>query len=262
MRCSGMDMPTSRNRSTVIARASRRLIVRPYRWLPCSMIASTICSPTVCTGLNAAIGSCGMSAMSAPRNARIIGPRGGSSRQVDRLICALTIEYLAAGDPPGRLDQLQDRLHRHALAATALTDDPNHLAGKYVEAHAIHGANHAFVELERNAQITDPKQRRDRIAVAAVGHRRRPMNRGLHRHSFIAGRRHRAVQSDSTLTAPPRSQLSASAARPPTATHAPAAPPPLHPAPPDSLSGYPPPAPARPPDASEPPRRSRAPSRR
>src|SRR5918994_266797 len=79
MRCSGIEMPTSRNRPTVMSRASLRRSLRSgcQRWL-CSRIASTIWSPTVCTGLKAAIGSCGISAISPPRISRISAPRGGN----------------------------------------------------------------------------------------------------------------------------------------------------------------------------------------
>src|SRR5215468_1905958 len=73
-----MEMPTSRNRPTVMSRASRRpSLAFCQRWL-CSRIASMIWSPTVCTGLKAAIGSCGISAISPPRMSRITAPRGGS----------------------------------------------------------------------------------------------------------------------------------------------------------------------------------------
>src|SRR5215207_7303838 len=79
MRCSGIEMPTSRNRPTVMSRASLRLSLRSgcQRWL-CSRMASTIWSPTVCTGLKAAIGSCGIKAISPPRISRISAPRGGN----------------------------------------------------------------------------------------------------------------------------------------------------------------------------------------
>jgi len=40
----------------------------------CSLMASTICSPIECSGLNDAIGSCGMSAMSPPRIWRMRRP--------------------------------------------------------------------------------------------------------------------------------------------------------------------------------------------
>src|ERR1700733_1006817 len=54
------------------------------------MMASMICAPTVCTGLNAAIGSCGISAISAPRRARIWRPRGGRRT---RSICSVPWRY-------------------------------------------------------------------------------------------------------------------------------------------------------------------------
>src|SRR5438477_2483292 len=75
-----MEMPTSRNSPTVMSRASARVSLRLpacQRW-PCSRMASMIWSPTVCTGMNAAIGSGGISAISAPRMSRMSAPRGGS----------------------------------------------------------------------------------------------------------------------------------------------------------------------------------------
>src|ERR1700721_2974863 len=96
IRCSAMEIPTSRNNSTVIARAWSRPTGR-LSWRSCSMIASMICEPTVCTGLNAA--------------------------------------------------------HRYALAAAALADDADDLAGKHVEAHAIDRAHSALVHAERHAQV-------------------------------------------------------------------------------------------------------------
>ena len=112
----------------------------------------------MCTGLNAAIGSCGISAISAPRSSRISRPRGG--RRVRSIgVVALAIQDLAAGDAAGRFDQLQDRLHRDALAAAAFADDADDLAGEHVEAHAIDRAHRALVQLERDAQIAHPQQR-------------------------------------------------------------------------------------------------------
>src|SRR5882672_4747606 len=73
-----MEMPTSRNRPIVMSRASPRpSLLACQRWL-CSRMASMIWSPTVWTGLKAAIGSCGISAISPPRMSRMVAPRGGS----------------------------------------------------------------------------------------------------------------------------------------------------------------------------------------
>ena len=80
------------------------------------------------------------------------------AREVDRR-CTLAIHDLAAGDASRRIDQLQDRPHRDALAAAALADDADHLAGEHVEAHAIDRAHRAFVQTERHAQIAHAQQR-------------------------------------------------------------------------------------------------------
>src|SRR5438874_5790096 len=71
-RRSGEDTPTRRRISIVFSRACRRLIA----WW--SRIASTIWLPTLWTGLNEDIGSWKISAISAPRIARISWPFGSS----------------------------------------------------------------------------------------------------------------------------------------------------------------------------------------
>src|SRR5947209_19402807 len=123
-------MPTLRKRSTVIERASARDRRGPLgrhcrSW---SRSASMICSPTEWTGLNAAIGSCGIRAISAPRIARSSAPFG-EPRQIDGRRRVLLEQDLAADDAAGRLDDLKDSLHRHALAAPALADDADDLTG-------------------------------------------------------------------------------------------------------------------------------------
>ena len=164
--------PASRCRRRGTARPSSRAPAARETALSCSMIASTICSPTVCTGLNAAIGSCGISAISAPRRSRISRLRGERrARSIAR--GAAAIQDLAAGDAAGRIDQLQDGPHRHALAAAAFADDADDLAGEHVEAHAVDRAHRAFVQAERHAQVAHAQQRfsgcRDRRHRA--GHR-------------------------------------------------------------------------------------------
>ena len=60
-------------------------------------------------------------------------------------------------DPARRVDELEDRAHRHALAAAALADDPHDLAGEHVERHAVHRAHHALVQEERDAEVSDSR---------------------------------------------------------------------------------------------------------
>jgi hypothetical protein len=71
----------------------------------------------------------------------------------------LPIENLAAADASGRLNQLQDRLHRDAFAAARFADNPHHLARANLETHPIHGPHRTFVELEDDAEIADGEQR-------------------------------------------------------------------------------------------------------
>ena len=167
MRCSGIEMPTSRNRPTVMSRASLRLSLRSgcQRWL-CSRIASTIWSPTVCTGLKAAIGSCGISAISPPRMSRISAPRGGELREVDDAAVGGGTGSRRSVDAARPLDELQDRPHRDALAAAAFADDAEHLAGHDVEADAVDGAHQALVQGEGDAQVAHREQRLD-VGVTA-----------------------------------------------------------------------------------------------
>ena len=75
--------------------------------------------------------------------------------QVDGRRRVLLEEDLAADDAAGRLDDLQDGLHRDALAAPALADDPDDLAGMHVEADAVDRADEPFVEEEVDAKVFD-----------------------------------------------------------------------------------------------------------
>ena len=109
----------------------------------------------MCTGLKAAIGSCGIERdLGAADRAH-----GGTARrqlgQIDRVRRVGPEEHRAAHDATGRLDDLQQRLHRDALAAAALAHDPHHLAGVDVERHAVHRAYQALVEEEVHAQVAD-----------------------------------------------------------------------------------------------------------
>ena len=87
-------------------------------------------------------------------------PRGGSLREIDRLRAVAPAEAdLARGDAAGPFDQLQDRLHGHALAAAAFADDAEHLAGHDVEAGAVDGAHQPLVHREGDAEVADREQR-------------------------------------------------------------------------------------------------------
>ena len=130
-----------------------------------------IWSPTVCTGLKAAIGSCGISAISPPRMSRISRAARRQLGEVDHLAAlpsAAAEADLARGDAARPLDELQDRLHGHALAAAALADDAQHLAGHDVEAGAVDGAHQALVEREGDAQVADREQRGSASAFTAA----------------------------------------------------------------------------------------------
>ena len=68
-----------------------------------------IWSPTVCTGLNAVIGSWGISAISRAADRAHRGAARRQAREVDRCAARLDEQDLAAGDASRPLDQLQDR---------------------------------------------------------------------------------------------------------------------------------------------------------
>jgi hypothetical protein len=82
-----------------------------------------------------------------------VAHEGAARRQlgeVDDLRVAAEAD-LARGDAARPLDELQDRPHGHALAAAALADHAQHLAGHDVEAGAVDGAHQALVEGERDS---------------------------------------------------------------------------------------------------------------
>ena len=88
---------------------------------------------------------------------------------------------LARGDASRQLDELQDRLHGHALAAAAFAHDAQHLPGHDVEAGAVDGAHQPLVEREGDFQVAHREQRGWGVGV----------------HRFLngyKGRRHRAAR--------------------------------------------------------------------
>jgi hypothetical protein len=51
-------------------------------------------------------------------------------------------------------------LHRHALAASALADNPDHLTRSHVEGHTVHRVHETLVEEEVHAQVAHRQDRR------------------------------------------------------------------------------------------------------
>jgi hypothetical protein len=66
---------------------------------------------------------------------------------------------LALDDSSRRFDDAQDRLRRHALAATALADDAERLAGPHVERRAVDRARRALVLEEAGLEVAHRQQR-------------------------------------------------------------------------------------------------------
>jgi orotidine-5'-phosphate decarboxylase len=88
------------------------------------------------------------------------GTAGSEAREVYGLGRVGAEEHLARDDAAWRLDDLEDRLHRHALAASALADNPDHLTRRDVEGHTVHRAHETLVEEEVHAQVAHRQDRR------------------------------------------------------------------------------------------------------
>jgi hypothetical protein len=65
---------------------------------------------------------------------------------------------LAVGDPPGILDEVDQRERRHALAGTGLADDSEHLALADVEGDVLDGVDLALLREETRRQVPDPEE--------------------------------------------------------------------------------------------------------
>src|SRR5262249_28919566 len=97
------------------------------------------------------------------RNQRDLGAPDGAKlrafrrhpRQIDGDPGVLLKPDPAADDSARWLDDLQDRLHRDALAAPAFADDADDLARLHVEAHSVDRAHQAFVEKEVDPEVLD-----------------------------------------------------------------------------------------------------------
>ncbi len=135
----------------------------------CSRIASMIWSPIVCTGLNDVIGSWNTSPISPPRIARISRPFGVELDEVDRCVpsVARAGRISPLDDAARRLDDAQDRPRGDALAAAALADDAERLAGLHVE----DAPSTAFVVpsswKKLGLQVADREQRLGSVGIHA-----------------------------------------------------------------------------------------------
>jgi len=95
---------------------------------------------------------------------------GLQPRQVDRLLLARAArgampveQHLAGGDAAGRVDDLQDRACRDALAAAALADHAERLAGPELEADVVDRAKGAVAGRELGDEPLDLQHRRPRL---------------------------------------------------------------------------------------------------
>ena len=153
-RCSGDDTPTRRSISIVFSRASRRLTC----WW--SMIASTIWLPTVCTGLNEDMGSWKMSAISAPRIARISGPFGASFARSTTGSAAPAAAWRRNRISPPTIRPGRSTIPRIDRAVTLLPQPlsptmPSVAPGVQVEAHPVDRLHRALVLGEVGLQVPD-----------------------------------------------------------------------------------------------------------
>src|SRR5262245_7646240 len=101
-----------------------------------------------------------------------LGATWREPRQVDRRLRILLEQDLPADDAARRLDDLENRLHRDALAAAALADDPDDAAGLDVEADAVDRAHEPLVEEEVDAEILDAEDRRRHWLYGSAASRR------------------------------------------------------------------------------------------
>ena len=125
----------------------------------CSMTASVIWLPTVCTGESEVIGSWKIMAISLPRMLRIRSPRGSSVARSTTVAAAPAEEDLALDDLGvlGR-QQAQHREGGHGLAAARFADQAQRLARGNAEGDAIDGAHDAIHGVEVGLQVLDLEQ--------------------------------------------------------------------------------------------------------
>ena len=155
--------PPARVRGSRPGAASRRSCFAPLRrstrW--CSISASPIWSPIVCSGESELIGSWKMIEIRAAANVAALGAVLRERGEVEAAALALRVVEpdRAAGDPGVRRQDAQDRLRDHGLARAALADHRHGPVGREVERHAGHGLDLALVGGEGDAQIADRQQR-------------------------------------------------------------------------------------------------------
>ena len=90
--------------------------------------------------------------MPAPRTLRISA--SGRAQQI-----AALKQDAPAGDPPGRLQQLQDRERRDRLAAARFADQPERLALADLERHIVHRDDRLARHVEHRGEILNRQHR-------------------------------------------------------------------------------------------------------
>ena len=107
-----------------------------------------------------------------------LGAAWSQAREIGHLGAVAAAEAdLARGDAAGPVDQLQDGAHGDTLAAAALADHAQHLAGQQVEAGAVDRAHQAFVHLEGHLKVAHGEQRIGHGVNGCTGRRRRAARR-------------------------------------------------------------------------------------
>ena len=140
--------PTGGSRPARAARRPAFSAAAPLA-VPWNSIGSTICDPTVFTGLSAFIAPWKIIAMSVQRYGRIeSSPPARMSSPFDRD---------APGDLRVRRQQPHQREQRRRLAAAGLADQPEPLALVQVEAHPLHRVQPPAVrQVEPDVEVARP----------------------------------------------------------------------------------------------------------
>ena len=140
---SGSGRRTSPNTSTMrLRRSAGRSVV-------CTSMISSVCRPTVISGLSAAIGSWKIMAMRPPRTARM--PSGGS---VSRSLPSYMTR--PPRDAHVRLgQQAQDRLGHHRLAGARFAHDAQDLLAQDLKRDAVDGERPIGPGRQADAEVLD-----------------------------------------------------------------------------------------------------------
>ena len=127
-RRSGSGIPTSRITCSALSRPADLLSPR------CARSGSTICLPTLSTGVSDVIGFWKTMAISAPQKS------WASFRAKLSQVAALEEDRGRFRHGGGRREYSHDRLAQHGFPRPGFADDPDGLAGDEIERHPVDGS--------------------------------------------------------------------------------------------------------------------------